>query len=231
MNEKVVWDFLYSKLLNSYGAAALMGNLYVESKLNPKNLQSSAEKKLNMTDESYTNAVDSGLYPSFSTDRAGYGLAQWTYPSRKEKLLEFAQNKGTSVGNLNTQLEYLWKELQSYKTCLAALQNATSVREASDVVVERYEKPTDQSEKGKQNRADYGRRFYDQFAAKKQIKQICITVDRVNVRAGNSKDYRKIGISNKNDSFDWIATAENGWHAIRYVDQVAWVSGEFSEVL
>lgn len=230
MNEKAIWDFLYPKLLNSFGVAALMGNLYVESKLNPRNLQGSAEKKLNMTDESYTNAVDSGLYPSFATDGAGYGLAQWTYRTRKQALLEYAQNKGSSIGDLNTQLEFLWSELQSYKTCLAALKNAISVREASDVVVDRYEKPADRSEKGKQNRANYGQNYYDQFAAKKKCKQVVITTNSVNIRTGNGKEYNKIGVCNKNDSFDWIATAENGWHAIRYVNQVAWVSGDFSQI-
>lgn len=230
MNEKVIWDFLYPKLLNSFGVAALMGNLYVESKLNPRNLQGSAEKKLNMTDESYTNAVDSGLYPSFATDGAGYGLAQWTYRTRKQALLECAQSKGSSIGDLNTQLEFLWSELQSYKTCLAALKNAISVREASDVVVDRYEKPADRSEKGRQNRANYGQNYYDQFAAKKKCKQVVITTNSVNIRTGNSKEYNKVGVCNKNDSFDWIATAENGWHAIRYVNQVAWVSGDFSKM-
>ena len=230
MNEKAIWDFLYPKLLNSFGVAALMGNLYVESKLNPRNLQGSAEKKLNMTDESYTNAVDSGLYPSFATDGAGYGLAQWTYRARKQALLEYAQNKGSSIGDLNTQLEFLWSELQSYKTCLAALKNAISVREASDVVVDRYEKPADRSEKGKQNRANYGQNYYDQFAAKKKCKQVVITTNSVNIRTGNGKEYNKVGVCNKNDSFDWIATAENGWYAIRYVNQVAWVSGDFSQI-
>lgn len=231
MNEKAIWDFLYPKLLNSFGVAALMGNLYVESKLNPRNLQGSAEKKLNMTDESYTNAVDSGLYPSFTTDGAGYGLAQWTYRTRKQALLEFAQNKGSSIGDLNTQLEFLWSELQSYKTCLAALKNAVSVREASDVVVDRYEKPADRSEKGKQNRANYGQRFYNEFAAKKPLHLVEILTNKVNIRRGNSKEYPVIIQTGKADKYEWIATAENGWHAVKLVNQVGWVSGEFSKII
>jgi len=60
-----------------------MGNLYYESSLNSKNLQGTYEKKLNMTDESYTKAVDNKTYTNFIKDSAGYGLAQWTYWSRK----------------------------------------------------------------------------------------------------------------------------------------------------
>ncbi len=54
MNEKIIWDFLYGKLNNEYGVAGLMGNLYAESKLDPTNLQNSANKRLNITDEEYT---------------------------------------------------------------------------------------------------------------------------------------------------------------------------------
>ena len=32
-----------------------------------------------MTDKEYTDAVDGGTYTAFSSDSAGYGLAQWTY--------------------------------------------------------------------------------------------------------------------------------------------------------
>ena len=41
---------LKEKGLNAYAIAGLMGNLYAESALNPRNLQNSYEKKLNMSD-------------------------------------------------------------------------------------------------------------------------------------------------------------------------------------
>lgn len=82
-NEKIIWDYLKQKGLSDYGAAGLMGNLYAESGLNPQNLQNTYEKKLGYTDVSYTDAVDSGSYSNFVNDSAGYGLAQWTFWSRK----------------------------------------------------------------------------------------------------------------------------------------------------
>lgn len=72
----------------------LMGNLYAESALSPKNLQNSYERKLGYTDDTYTAAVDSGAYKNFVKDSAGYGLAQWTYWSRKQNMLAFAQAAG-----------------------------------------------------------------------------------------------------------------------------------------
>lgn len=224
--EKEIWDFLIEKIGNAYGVAGLMGNLYVESHLNPKMLQSSYARKLNMSSEEYTKAVDSGSYTAFSTDSAGYGLAQWTYSVRKKNLLIYAQKHESSIGNLQTQLGFLWEEIQTYKTVLKTLKSATSVRQASDVVCERYEKPKNQTETGKQNRAEFGMRFYSAYAGGKKV----VTTDKVNIRAGDSKEYAKLGSAEKGNSFEWVATAENGWHAIRYKDRVAWVSGEFSQV-
>ena len=133
-NEKRIWDFLLERMGNPYGVAGLMGNLYAESALRPNNLQNTYEKKLNMTDDGYTQAVDNGSYTNFVKDAAGYGLAQWTYHTRKQNLLNFAKEKGVSIGDLEMQLEFLWKELGSYKTVLKTLLSATSVMEASDTL-------------------------------------------------------------------------------------------------
>ena len=49
------------------------------------------EKGLGLTDAEYTAAVDSGSYSNFVRDSSGYGLAQWTYWSRKEAMLNYAR--------------------------------------------------------------------------------------------------------------------------------------------
>ena len=99
-NEEKIWNFLASKGLNAFGVAGLMGNLYAESALNPQNLQNTYEKKLGLSDAEYTAAVDSGSYTGFVRDSAGYGLAQWTYWSRKEALLAYAKAAKASIGDL-----------------------------------------------------------------------------------------------------------------------------------
>lgn len=100
MNELTIHDYLKRKGLNEYGIAGLMGNLFAESGLNPQNLQNTYEKSLGFTDAAYTAAVDSGTYTNFVHDKAGYGLAQWTYWSRKQALLDFARAVGKSIGDL-----------------------------------------------------------------------------------------------------------------------------------
>ena len=159
---KYIWNFLYGRIQNPYGVAGLMGNLKAESNLNPKNMQNSYEKKLGFTDDTYTAAVDSGAYGKFASDKVGYGLAQWTSDGRKKALLEFKGNR--SIGDLEMQLEFLWRELiTSYKGVLNGLKVADSVREASDLVLTKFERPKDQSEAVKVKRASFGEEFYKKY--------------------------------------------------------------------
>ena len=165
--EKTIWDFLHGKIGNAYGAAGMMGNLYAESALRPNNLQNTYEKKFGMTDAEYTAAVDGGSYTNFVKDSAGYGLAQWTYWSRKQALLEFAQAAGKSIGDLQMQLDFLWKELQGYTSVLNTLKTATTVKAASDAVLTGYERPADQSDSVKEKRAGYGQKYFDKYVSTK----------------------------------------------------------------
>lgn len=164
-NEQAIWDFLKAKGFNDFATAGLMGNLKAESALNPMNLQNSYEKKLGMTDEEYVKKVDNGTYKNFSSDAAGFGLAQWTSGGRKKNLYNFIKEKSKSIGDLNCQLEFLYKELsESYKTVFNTLKTATSVREASDVVLLKFEIPANRGEEVQKLRASYGQKFYDQYA-------------------------------------------------------------------
>ncbi len=171
-NADYIWKWLFEKIKNNYGVAGLIGNLQVESGLNPKNLQNSYEKSLGMSDQEYTAAVDNGTYTEdkFCSDQAGYGLAQWTHKSRKKGLYVAARQAGTSIGNLDVQLNYLWQELNQYKSVLTTLINATSVREASDAVMLKYQIPADTSEKNCISRTNICQKYYDQYVTMPGIK-------------------------------------------------------------
>ena len=172
-NDEIIWNYLISKGLTQAGAAGLMGNLFAESGLNPKNLQNSYEKKLGYNDETYTQAVDNLTYTNFVKDAAGYGLAQWTYWTRKQKLLKFAKQSNKSVGDLGIQLDFLIYELQSsYRSLFDLLKTTDSVKEASKAVLIKFEKPADQSLKVQKKRASYGESYYNKFALKKKTSYI-----------------------------------------------------------
>jgi LysM repeat protein len=162
---KTVWNYLLGKIGNAFGVAGLMGNLYAESGLVPNNLQNTYNTKLGMTDAEYTAAVDNGSYNNFVKDSAGYGLAQWTYYTRKQALKNYADSQGASIGNLEMQLGFLYKELsEGYSAVLTTLKKATSVLEASNAVLTQFEKPANQGTTVQSTRASYGQKYYDTYA-------------------------------------------------------------------
>lgn len=167
----VIWNYFKVAGLNDYAVAGLMGNLYCESSLRPNNLQNSFETKEGWTDKSYTTAVNNGTYKNFIHDKAGYGLAQWTFWSRKQALLYYAQKRGASIDNLGMQLDFLWEELGAYEHVMKVLSKANSIKEASNVVLREYERPAvvvnnDKAgiTKALNARTSAGKEFYDKFS-------------------------------------------------------------------
>ena len=221
--DKQIWDYIQSYTKNEFGTAALMGNLMAESSLNPKCVTG-------IKDPDYISKSDSGTN-NFVHDGHAFGLAQWCFYTRKEGLLNLAKSKGKSVGDLNLQLSYLIDELSNkYKTVWLAIVNAVNIRTCSDVIMAKYERPANMSEVMKQRRAEYGFQFYSRFAGGKSSKYVVVTADRVNIRLGNGKGFARISQANSGSSYEWVATSENGWHAVKLPKQVGWISGEFSKV-
>jgi len=168
--EEKIWNFLKSQGLSDVGVSIIMGHGFAESGLKPDNLQNSYERKLGMADAEYTEMVDNGTYANFAHDKAGYGLFQWTYWSRKAALLAYAKSAGKSIGDLEMQLGFLMQELsQGYKALLAMLKTATSIRKASDAFLLQFERPADQSETAKARRASYGQKYFDKYAKKGSV--------------------------------------------------------------
>lgn len=166
-DEKRMWDYLLDKLGSEYGVAGLMGNIYAESGLRSNNLQNAYETKLGYTDATYTTAVDNGSYTDFVHDSAGYGLAQWTYYSRKQALLDYAKASKKSIGDYEMQLGFLYKELSgSYASVLSELKNAKTVLEASNAVLTKFERPADMGTAVQNKRASFGQKYYDKYAKK-----------------------------------------------------------------
>jgi hypothetical protein len=221
--DETIWNFLKGKGLNDFAIAGVMGNLFAESALNPKNLQNSYEKSLKLTDDTYTKGVDNGTYTNFVNDSAGYGLAQWTYYTRKQGLLDFAKAEKASIGDLTMQLNFLWKELQSYAAVIKTLKSATSLLEASNVVLLQFERPADQSASVQAKRAGYGQTYYDKYASKTAAPpkpntattpaafaqyKVKITANALNYRSGAGTNFPVKGSVKKNEVFNIVAESD-----------------------
>jgi len=242
---KAFWDFFRTLGMPEYGVAGLIGNISMESAIRPNNLQNSYEKSLGMDDKQYTAAVDNGTYKNFVHDSAGYGLAQWTYWSRKEGLLNLAKQCKMSICDINLQLTYLTQELQTkYAGVWNALMVATSVAQASNIVLLQFERPKDQSVANQQKRANCCQGYYDKFKGsaitttfpipasgvtipkasasapteeKKTTSQsykVKVTAKRLNVREGPGMDSPIIKVIEDQGVYT-IVDEDNGWGLLK----------------
>ena len=240
--EKIIWDTLMGFIGNAYGVAGLMGNLYAESALNPKNLQNNGNTRLGMTNDEFTAAMDAGAYDNFVRDGYGYGLAQWTYYSRKAALLAYVQGRGVSIGDLAAQLGFLCKELTEYSSVLSALKNASSVRAASDVVLTKFERPADQSEAVQKKRAAYGQNYYDKYAGTAAAPAqttpdadgsfvVKVSITNLNIRRGPGTNYARTGYFTGKGTFEIteVTTGEgsrSGWGKLKSGE--GWISLDYA---
>ena len=237
--EQRIWNFYLERIGNPYGVAGLMGNLFAESGLKPKNLQDSFNRRLGMTDQEYVAKVDDGTYTSFVTDGAGFGLAQWTHPSRKIRLLNKAKKRGVSIGNLKLQMKYLWKELQrDYPRVLQALRNATSVRSASDIVLTQFECPADQGPAVHQYRASCGEKYFTKYAdvsghSVSGTVRVRVSISDLNIRKSPTVD---AAITGKTGIGTFTVTAVTpgkgsvkGWGKL--ASGAGWISMDFVEMV
>ena len=62
----------------------------------------------------------------------------------------------------------------------------------------------------------------------KQVTISCVS-GTVNIRTGNGTQYSRITAAKNGDTFAWVATAGNGWHAVVVNGCVGWVSGKYSK--
>lgn len=93
-----------------------------------------------------------------------YGLYQATYWSIKESLLNYAKSKGASIGDRDMQVDHFLKLMQEdYPAIWKVLTTAKTVREASDAVLLKFERPADQSEVVQLKRAEYGEEFFEKY--------------------------------------------------------------------
>lgn len=166
--EEKVWFALKDMGYSDEAAAGAMGNFDRESNFRANNLENDYEGKLGYTDESYTEAVDNGSYSlqRFISDHdkpqcgAGYGLAQWTFYSRKEALYNFAKYKGTSIGDEDMQLEYLINTIKDSQNTRKHnnWKNSTTPEDAATNFCSYYENGT-----GNEERRIAARKMYEKW--------------------------------------------------------------------
>lgn len=130
-----MWTFLKIGMgVSDIVASAIMGNSFVESRLNEGQIQNTVENKSN--------------YEYKINDNIGYGLFQWTYPSRKNDLIKIAESMNMGINNINAQLETLKNEVlysSDHKDMWIKMNNTSNCDEATTLFFDNYEGVNDSS--------------------------------------------------------------------------------------
>ncbi len=164
----IIYGKLHVAIGNHFGVSALMGNLKAESGLYPDRVQ--GDIPYSSYSKNYTAKVDSGEiseseFVNNGPNGGGYGLAQWTYFTRKQSLYNMYKTGYDSIGSVDLACDYLIQELQTdYSGVWNSLVNATSIRVASDKVLHDFENPADQSTSVEIARASMGTEIYNTFS-------------------------------------------------------------------
>lgn len=161
-----IWDYISNISGNEYGTAGLLGNIKAESGIIPFRLQGDFSSGYTKS-ITYTNNINSGEYTEddFVNDSKGYGLAQWTYYSRKQDYYNWWVVHGGSIGSAENGVSFLVNELQTkYPSVWNAIVTAVDIKSVSDLVLTQFEKPADQSEAVKNYRANLGIELYNEYA-------------------------------------------------------------------
>lgn len=161
---EMIWKLLIINFKTPEIVAGIMGNLYAESALIPINVENSKQSKT-ITDLSYTNKIDNKSYSKekFIKDSIGYGLAQWTHSDWKKPFYEYWETVGGSIGSLLTQIEFLYIGLKNRSDIFTALKNSKTVKEASNVMLLKYEIPADRGTKVQNERVKKSEEYYKKF--------------------------------------------------------------------
>ena len=120
-------------------ACAMGGNMMAESGMKANIAQRGL--LVGLSDEQYTAAADAGTI-GFINDSVGYGLCQWTYPTRKQHLLDYAQSMGASVGDEFTQVQFCVAELKTdFSDLWKYLCETNDGYTATERICKEYERP------------------------------------------------------------------------------------------
>lgn len=161
MTNEEIFDYFRLSGMTAEGACAVMGNYMAESSMIPNIAQRGMTK---LTDAQYTAAADNGLL-DFSRDQVGFGYAQWTYHTRKAKLLSAAKAVGVSVGDPQLQLDFTIRELkEDFRTIWSDLCSSHDLFQLTQLVCNQYENP---AVKNVGTRYQFAKEFYDQFTSAK----------------------------------------------------------------
>lgn len=178
-NEVEIWKALHNAGFNDIASAGILANMYSESHLKPDNVQNTYESKVG-TDEAYTRKINERTYTreQFANDHAGYGLCQWTYPTRKQALYDFCMVRSGNIASITDQVLFLAQECRS-SGLFDKLNRCATPYDAGVMFMLQFEKPKNQTVTAQKMRGELAIRFYNDNVSTVNLAQRDYNLDRL----------------------------------------------------
>lgn len=125
------------------GALGVLGNWECESNCEPCRVQNDFSPYRTVS-KGYVRDLESGrkTMQAFARDQLGFGLAQWTYPTRKEDMYHEWKTSGLAIDSVEFQVGFALKEFQrDFPNDLQTLKTTNDIYTACQVVCARFENP------------------------------------------------------------------------------------------
>lgn len=145
MSKQTIYERLVASGCTPTGALALMGNWACESNLEACRVQGDFQTDRQKSRD-YASRIDNGRVSDdeWCWDGKGWGLAQWTFHTRKAALLQFCRRRSASVASEEAQVDFAVSELQTgYRTVWADLTTCKEeeLYKVVELVCTKYEQP------------------------------------------------------------------------------------------
>ena len=208
-------EYIYAELINAgftkEGACAMLGNIQEESGFQTNNLENRANSILGLTDEEYTQLVDSGRWTDFATDNGvhgGYGLIQVTLADRKRYYLDFMKLRGKSIADLEGQVAFIiWEMKHMFPSVWNVVTYSNNLYDCTWKILDVYENPKEKTENMKRRYA-YAQQWLAQLGSKEVLRRMTRTeaIEIIlNIARNEIGQHEKASNSNLDDK-----TANNG---------------------
>lgn len=140
-----IYSVLRGAGLTRAGALGLMGNWDCESNLEAGRVQGDFSP-YRTGSKLYVSQITSGVISKeqFMKDEKGFGLAQWTYFTRKGNLYNYWRNSGVALDDAEMQTRFALYELSTggeYSGLYSFLRSSEDLRACVEKVCTIYERP------------------------------------------------------------------------------------------
>lgn len=111
--QQTIYNAFRKHGMTEAGALAMLGNFDCESNCEPNRVQNDGSRYRTISKQ-YTANYMNGTWGKdhFVNAKTGYGLAQWTYPTRQANLWEFWKASGKALDDAEMQCDFSVKELK-----------------------------------------------------------------------------------------------------------------------